>query len=680
MHETFHFIQPLWLLALIPLLALLWRLLRPGGADNPWSRIVDAQLLPVLMAGKSRSASRALPWLLATGWSIAVLALADPTWERQPQPIYQTSAARVIVLDLSRSMNAPDLQPSRLARARYKVEDILARAGEGQTGLVVFAGDAFTVSPLTRDVNTIRALLKAVDTGIMPVQGSRADLGLLKAGELLHQAGLGSGDVLLITDGVDRGDAGTAEDAAAQLRKSGYRVSVLGVGTEAGAPVPDDEGGLLRDAAGKVVLPRLETVNLQTVARAGGGAYRQIGAGNDDIDALLVDSGGQHAQSAAKSELKIDKWKESGPLLAVLLLPLAALAFRRGWMLSVVLLAGMIAPPPPAYASSWDNLWLRAEQQAARALAAKDYAMAAELAADPARRGSAEYKRGNYQQALDGFTLAGGVDADYNRGNALAKLGRYQEAIAAYDRALKAMPDLADARANKAAVEAMLKKQQPNSEQSAPQQNDGKTGEHAGQQGAPENGQPPKGGQDDKQNSASAASLQPQKKAGGGSSAQSKAGDNKGAQNDAPSGQPRDSNAQSGKDQQAAKSEGGNGQQAAKDSAAGRQSKMENQFAQAAKALDTKAVDAAERERNQPAAAGARDTTERQAAAAREGKPGQGSGASGEAEALGSEERLAADQWLRRIPDDPGGLLRRKFRFQYKEREQRADTGSQQSW
>ena len=187
MPEAFHFLQPLWLLAVLPMLALLWGLARPGRADNPWRRIVDAQLLPLLMAGRTGSAGRGALWLLAAGWLIAVLALANPAWERQPRPVFQTTAARVIVLDLSRSMTAPDLQPSRLARARYKVEDMLNRMGEGQTGLVVFAGDAFTVSPLTRDVNTIRALLKALDTGIMPAQGSRADLGLLKADERSHR-------------------------------------------------------------------------------------------------------------------------------------------------------------------------------------------------------------------------------------------------------------------------------------------------------------------------------------------------------------------------------------------------------------------------------------------------------------------------------------------------------------
>ena len=209
--------------------------------------------------------NRTAPWLAAAGWIIAVLALADPAWERKPQPVYQTTAARVIVLDLSRSMDATDLKPSRMVRARYKVEDVLALGAEGQTGLVVYAGDAFTVSPLTRDVNTIRALLKVLDPGIMPAPGSRADLGLLKAGELLRQAGVSNGQVLLIADGVEADDAAASERAAARLRRDGYRVSVLGVGTEDGAPLTNAQGELVRDAAGKIVTPRLDTASASVV-------------------------------------------------------------------------------------------------------------------------------------------------------------------------------------------------------------------------------------------------------------------------------------------------------------------------------------------------------------------------------------------------------------------------------
>ena len=426
---------------------------------------MDAQLLPLLLDDQQTHRSKAPVWLLSAGWLLAVLALADPTWEQKPQPLLQTSTSRVIVLDLSRSMLVPDLKPSRLVRARFKVEDILAHDPEGQTGLVVFAGDAFTVSPLTRDADTIRAQLKALHPSIMPSQGSRADLGLLKAHELLQQAGIRTGQVILIADGVE-GDRAVA--AAARLHKSGYDVSVLGVGTPDGAPLPDGRGGTLRDTAGKPLVPGLEDSALAAVAEAGDGRYTSLHGDQSDLDYLLQTSsdGGDNVRS---DDLQAQKWKEQGPLLAVLLLPLAALAFRRGWILGVLLCTGMLVPPEPAMALGWDQLWQRNDQQAAQAIHSGDYEQAARLAEDPARRGSALYKKGDFEKALQDFAEVPGADAAYNRGNALARLSRYKDAISAYDQALELQPGMEDALANKATVEALLNQQR---QESPDQQND----------------------------------------------------------------------------------------------------------------------------------------------------------------------------------------------------------------
>lgn len=646
MLENFHFIQPLWLLALIPLSLLAWRVYRPGDGDNPWRRIVDEWLLPLLMVGRAHKdkASRAGLWLLAAGWILATLALANPTWERKPLPVFQTTAARVIVLDLSRSMYASDLKPSRLVRARYKIEDVLAQSGEGQTGLVVYAGEAFTVTPLTRDVNTIRAMLPDVDPGIMPTQGSRADLGLIRAGKLLNQAGVSSGQVLLIADGIQAGKAAATERAAAKLRSEGYRVSVLGVGTEDGAPLTNAQGELVRDASGNIVDVRLDTATLAAVARAGGGEYRTISDNGQELRALLAQP--MDAKTTIQANATTRGWKEQGPLLAVLLLPLAALAFRRNWLLGLLLLAGLSVPPRPAMASTWDDLWQRPDQQAAKALAAGDYAKAAALATDADRRGSAEYKRGDYKLALENFSRASGADADYNRGNALAKLGRYRDAIAAYDKSLKENPADEDAKANKAAVEALLKKQQ-------------KKQQHSGSQGKQsQKGQGQNSGSGSGQNSS-------QGKAGEQGSKQAQGARNGGASQQGQ--QAANANqAQNGKnksDQNTASATASGQQQAA-----AQQPKSGNQFAEAAKKLAQQHQDAKQ-------AAGASSATTSGAKAAdrmraqANAAPQPQEGAADSAQPLDREEQMAAQEWLRRIPDDPGGLLRRKFLYQYRQRQ-----------
>lgn len=645
MPEAFHFLQPLWLLALIPLALLLWRLRRAAAGDNPWMRVIDARLQALLLTQQTQRASNLPLCLLGLGWLIATLALADPVWEKQPRPLLQTDAARVIVLDLSRSMLNRDLRPSRLARARFKIEDILARDEEGQTALVVFAGDAFTVTPLTRDVDTIRALLKSLDPGLMPVQGSRADLGLQRAGELLKQAGLTNGQILLLADGVD-GDK--AREAAEDLRRQGYRVSVLGVGTQNPEPLTDAQGRLLRTPDGQIILPALESRALKTVAEAGGGIYRTFDSGDGDIAALLAGATPLDADAPLGGDLQAQDWQSRGPWLVVLLLPLAALAFRRGWLLGVVLLAGVLSPPQPAMAAGWDDLWQRPDQQAARALAEKDYERASQLAKDPLLRGSAEYRRGNYAQALAAYSQASGATADYNRGNALARLGRYEEAIEAYDAALKAAPAMEDARANRAAVEALLKQQQEQKDRQ-----DSQDGKKEGDQYKPS-----ESGKQRRQDKPSQS---------GGQSAQ-----NEPSAQDKPSEQ---------------------GTQGKPDEARQEDASDQNSFADAAKTLEEEKAGKAAEEQRQADRATTERQAERQAEKPTEKQPAKvesspsppqqappAAGQPARAEALDSEEQMAAEQWLRRIPDDPGGLLRRKFLYQYQQRAQRQGTVVAQPW
>lgn len=686
MLENLHFIRPLWLLALIPLALLAWRAYRPGGGDNPWTRIVDARLLPLLMAGKSdQTNSHAALWLVAAGWFIAVVALANPAWERKPLPVYQTTAARVVVLDLSRSMNATDLKPSRLARARYKIEDVLASNNEGRTALVVYAGDAFTVSPLTRDANTIRALLKVLEPGIMPADGNRADLGLLKAEELLRQAGASSGQVLLIADGVSADNAAASERAAAKLKSDGYSVSVLGVRPETGAPLTSAQDEPVRDATVQIVNARADTATLQSLARAGGGEYRSITDNGEALSDLLNVGQPLHAEVMTQTDATTQGWKEQGPLLAILLLPLAALAFRRNWLLGVVLLVGIASPPQPAMASTWNDLWRRPDQQAAKALAAGDYAKASEVATDADRRGSAEYKRGNYTSALENFAQSSGVDADYNRGNALARLGRYQDAIAAYDKSLKERPS-EDARVNKAAVEALLKQRQPaqqpasNSQQDASQKDKSQSNE-GGQKSSPTSqGASSQGASSQAKNGRTGAASGPgqqpesaQKPDGGSQSAAPSREHGKDTPSqEATSGKGGDQQPP-GRDSARPSGTSGNGsdQQGSTGAGTAQQDKSGNQFAEAAKKLDEQRSGGKAAE-GHAARATSGSADQAQPTVIAKLHPQQGGSADG-AQPLDSEEQMAAEQWLRRIPDDPGGLLRRKFLYQYRQRGQHAD-------
>ncbi len=613
MLEQLHFIHPLWLWALIPSALLMWLLASSPAGNNPWSKIIDQKLLPLLMSSGTGASSKLPIWLMAIAALITIIALANPTWEQQPAPVFQTSTSRVIVLDLSTSMFSTDISPSRFTRARFKVEDILNEPTEAQTGLVVFAGEAFAVTPLTRDSKTIKSLLKALDPRIMPTQGSRADLGLIKAEELLSQAGVAHGEILLVTDGFKLKQT---QEVASRLHQAGHRISVIGAATKNWTRIKLPQGQFLKDKNGKVVKTRLDETSMQAVAKAGGGNYTTLTNSNTDISFLPGQPLGAMDKNQQTDPTTQAQWKEQGPLLVLLLLPLAALAFRRGWILSVcVVVVPLLVPAQPALALDWIDLWQRNDQQAAKAMQKENYETATELATTPSQRGAALYRDKKYTEAVNAYSQENNANSTYNKGNALAQEGQYKEAIKAWDQALELQPGMEDAIANKTAVEKMLQQQEQKKndnqnskdekgEKSEEQQQNGDKGEDGEQQ----DGEPSTDDKKDEQQS----------------------------------GEDKDSNefsdAAEKLKQQEEKTDG------EKDDNKDADKQEQQQLAD-----NNDSEDATDENRSMT-----------------------------EAEILSSEEQMAAEQWLRRIPDDPGGLLRRKFRYQYQQQRQRQV--EQQPW
>lgn len=328
--DTLTWLRPWWLLAILPLAllaAFIWLgRLRAGG----WDRVVDPALQEhVLIAGSDRK--RHWRWLPAVFWLLLIITLAGPVWEQRPVPAYQALQSQVIALDLSLSMNADDVLPSRLARARHKLADILEASSGRQTGLVVFSNTAYVISPLTDDADTLQAFFPALETDVMPVQGSRVALAIAESQRLLSQSAQNHGDILLITDAtVSARDI----DTARQAREQGARVSVLAVATQAGQPVPLPDGSFLKNSQGQIVVAQLDADGLQQLADAGGGRYAEIASDDTDLARLLgpgaVAATEMVDQSLNDSEVELISWIEYAPWLLLALLPLAALLFRRG--------------------------------------------------------------------------------------------------------------------------------------------------------------------------------------------------------------------------------------------------------------------------------------------------------------------------------------------------------------
>ena len=582
MLADFPFLRPEWLAAIPVIVLLSWFLARKQLSPGNWQKIVDPALAPYVLSRRQMSGASRRWWLALLGGVVGALALAGPAWERVEQPVFRSEQAIVVALDLSRSMDAQDVSPSRLLRAKLKILDILERRSSGQTALIVYSANAFTVTPLTSDADTVASLVNSLGTDIMPSRGSYPKAAIEKGQQLLEQAGLAYGEVLMITDG---GVSQSALDAAEELRDAGYTLSVLGVGTFDGAPIPRGGGGFVTDRTGQIVVPKLDPTGLQQLAAAGGGRYAGLTADDDDLDRLLsgqVEGGG----ATTDQSLATDQWREEGPWLLLLLVPLASLAFRKGWIAGVVIFIAPLAAEP-VYALSWADLWRTPDQQAKASLEEGDSTEAAQLFEDPRWRAVANYRSGAYPESAAGFSGGEAADDFYNYGNALARMGEFESALAAYEKALEIDPDAEDAAFNRDLIEELM------------QQQDSQSGEQGDQQQSSEDG----GGA---QQSEGESESDP-------SSEQSNAGE-PGSDSEESDGSPRDE------------------QMSEEDLEA-----LEEELQRAAQQAEQQAAEGEE---------------ELQQAMA-------------QAERRAQEQQQAMEQWLRRIPDDPGGLLRRKFRYQY---------------
>ena len=605
MLSALQFLRPWWLLGVLLLPALAWwarhRLSRP----SVWQQAVDPHLLPHLLeAGTRRDGMGAWTWRLGmSALLIGLLALAGPSVRNTRAPTWQNQSPLVIAMDLSRASLARDLQPTRLAQARAKVARLLQRRADGQVALVAFSDDAYTVAPLTDDVANVALYLEALSPDVMPVDGHRPDRAIAWSQRLLQQAGQAQGDILLMTDRAD--SAAVAQAKAAHA--AGYRVSVLGLG--------DVRGGVFEDAAG-LQQARLDPSSLRRLAASGGGRYHAIAADDADLQAVGVltahpDAGGGAQMGAILRREDVGYWLL--PLVLLCCLPF----FRRGAVVVLlVCLPGLASLPETAWAqtpgATQGSLWQRAEQVEHAHMQA----------------GVAAYRRKDYKEAIARFTGLQGAEAQYNLGNALAKTGRYDEAIAAYSRALRLSPGMQDALFNKRLVEMAKKVPTPRTTrgQEANHQNDksqdGKPQEGKPQEGKPQEGKPQEGKPQDAQST-------PQQPAAGRSQA---GGDGEAGQ------------AQAAKGQRPASSPQTQGQSASK----------------GAPQMTQQQADASQRARMQQALAGQREAGKM--------SPSKRSPAQAGETAEQRERRLANAAWLQRVPDDPGALLRARFQLEARRR------------
>lgn len=495
--NSLHFLHPewFWLLLLLPLLWGLRFLHRQQVGQ--WEQWVDPQLQPFVLSGQQGKRNLWVTVVLSIALLVGIVAMAGPAWEKRDVPVFRSQQPVVIGMDFSFSMLANDENPNRLTLARFKLLDILQARQDAQNALLVFAGDAFTVTPLSDDIDTIQEQVKNLSPAIMPAQGSLLTPAIKQAAELLKQAGLGSGNILLVTDGV--ADSVQALVAAERAYQAGYRVSILAVGSPDGVPIELEQGRFLEDRYGKTVIAKVNLDKLKEVAEAGGGLFVRAALGDQDINHLAKlwqPSQGDELLTNEDSK-QVDVWVNEGYWLVLLLLPLAALVFRRGWLGAVALGIILLPQAETSYAFGWNDLWQTPNQQGQAALQAGDAERARTLFTDPNWQGAAAYRQGDFAAAEQLYQANQDAVGQYNYANALARQGKLAEAVSAYENALQQQPEFADATENLRIVREALQQQeqqgdqqqqsddqQQNAENNAQQDQDNAESESNGQQDA----------------------------------------------------------------------------------------------------------------------------------------------------------------------------------------------------
>ncbi|KKO47061.1 colicin transporter [Arsukibacterium ikkense] len=471
MLADFHLLRPWWLLALLPVL-LLWLLLRRYRQQHSaWQSVIAPHLQQLMLNGQLLLQRKplALPLLLLC-WLLAVVALAGPSWQKNPQPAFTLNKATVLIVDMSISMRATDMTPDRFRQQRFKALDFINKLAEGDLALISYAGDAFVISPLTPDFNNVRLQLNELKPELMPVQGSNIAAALQQADSLLRQAGHTSGDVVLFTDGFAPADY---NNIMRRLDNWPHRLSILAFGTEQGAPVQLESGELLKDQRGAVVIPKVPLTQLAAIARKGRGSFSQATADNSDLSRLLADLNSQYQQQRAETEqFAGDLWQDNAVYLVWLLLPLALYLAKRAPVL--VLLPFCVIPT--AEASIWRDLWQTPAQQAIADYQQQDYQNAQRKFADPLWQGNAAYRLQDYAAAEQAFSQAvqqqPSADGYANLGNSLAMQQKYQQALDSYQQALALDPEHHQARENAALLQQLKQQQDQQQQQDGEQQQD----------------------------------------------------------------------------------------------------------------------------------------------------------------------------------------------------------------
>jgi Ca-activated chloride channel family protein len=459
-----HWREPLWLLLiLLPLLMLMRR--KRSGDTGKLQGFADPPLLQRLLSGEAQRPFRS--YALIAAWTLAALAAAGPYWQPKDAATSEQRGADIaVIVDISPSMGAADITPTRLGRAKRELRDFTAMLGGDRLALVAFSANAYTMLPLTTDQDAFLHFVDLLDPTLTALPGSNLARALEVAQGLLSASAQNSRTIVLLSDG-EYHDPDTLA-AARHLNADHIPLFVIGVGTTGGGPVPNADGHFMQ-YQGQVVISHLDRGGLQALAKAGQGAYFDLSDDDRDWHAVISQLRSRTRAAAHASSMPLLQGVALYPwlLAASLILFLWSGARRRerlALLLLPLLLPSILLWPTPGEAAPWT------EQRAYEALQQGDYDQAQRLYdgvnsySGQLGEGAAAYHRQDWQTALNAFKHAAQLAGDdeqkahalYNTANALAQLHRFEGASSAYRKALDLQPNLSQAALNLSLVNQFL--------------------------------------------------------------------------------------------------------------------------------------------------------------------------------------------------------------------------------
>lgn len=316
----FRFEDPiyLWALLVIPVLLLIrlagWRRRR-----SKLRKFGDPELVRQLMPNVSKFRPTVKFWLLLVAWALLVVMVARPQVGAEVQRDKRNGIEAIICLDISNSMLAQDVAPSRLDKSKLLVESLVDRFTNDKIGLIVFAGDAYVQLPITSDYVSAKMFLQNIDPSLIQTQGTDIAQAINLGLHSFTQADKIGRAIIVITDGEDH--EGGAVEAAAEARKKGVNVFILGVGDTKGAPIPTGDGGYMKDRSGQTVMTALNEQMCREVAQAGSGKYIHVDNTGDAQTELNNDLARlQRGESEAVIYNTYDEQFQAFGILVILLL------------------------------------------------------------------------------------------------------------------------------------------------------------------------------------------------------------------------------------------------------------------------------------------------------------------------------------------------------------------------